>query len=150
MDWSAATGWWIVAGGLVAIELATGTFYLLMLALGATAAALAAYLGFDGAAQIVAAALVGGGATAAWHLKRYRAPRSAPQEVNPDVQIDLGSTVQVDLWQPDGSARVSYRGAPWAVQFAGEGQPQPGRHVIVAVRGSRLSVAPAPHLSGNP
>jgi len=32
MDWSAATGWWIVAGVLVAAELATGTFYLLMLA----------------------------------------------------------------------------------------------------------------------
>ena len=29
--------WWIVAGVLVAVELATGTFYLLMLALGATA-----------------------------------------------------------------------------------------------------------------
>ncbi|NBW48225.1 MAG: NfeD family protein, partial [Betaproteobacteria bacterium] len=33
--------WWIVAGVLVAIELATGTFYLLMLALGAVAAAVA-------------------------------------------------------------------------------------------------------------
>ena len=44
MDLSGATGWWIVAGVLVAAELATGTFYLLMLALGAAAAALAAHL----------------------------------------------------------------------------------------------------------
>ena len=42
MDWTAATGWWIAAGMLVAIELLTGTFYLLMLALGCVAAALAA------------------------------------------------------------------------------------------------------------
>ena len=41
MDWSHATTWWIVAGVLVAAELATGTFYLLMLALGAAAAAMA-------------------------------------------------------------------------------------------------------------
>ena len=37
MDWSASTGWWLAAGVLVAAELATGTFYLLMLALGAAA-----------------------------------------------------------------------------------------------------------------
>ena len=39
MDWSASTGWWLAAGVLVAAELATGTFYLLMLALGAAAGA---------------------------------------------------------------------------------------------------------------
>ena len=37
MDWSLATWWWIAAGVLVAAELASGTFYLLMLALGAGA-----------------------------------------------------------------------------------------------------------------
>jgi membrane protein implicated in regulation of membrane protease activity len=37
MDWNWATAWWIVAGVLVAAELATGTFYLLMLAAGAAA-----------------------------------------------------------------------------------------------------------------
>ena len=144
MDWNTATSWWVVAGALVAVELATGTFYLLMLALGAAAAALASHLGLSGSGQIVAAALVGGGATALWHFKRARAPRSAAQEVNPDVQIDLGQQVRVEAWQPDGSSRVNYRGASWAVQFSGEGTPQPGAHVIVAVRGNQLSVASAP------
>ena len=37
MDWSASTVWWLAAGVLVAAELATGTFYLLMLALGCVA-----------------------------------------------------------------------------------------------------------------
>jgi membrane protein implicated in regulation of membrane protease activity len=146
MDLSGATGWWIVAGGLVAIELATGTFYLLMLALGAAAAAVAAHLGVGGSGQVAAAALVGGGATALWHYKRASAPRSAPQDINPDVQIDLGQRVRVDAWQSDRSARVQYRGASWSVRYSGDGEPQPGDHVIVAVHGNHLSVAPAPRV----
>ena len=78
MDLSAATQWWAAAGVLVALELASGSFYLLMLALGAAGAALAAHAGVSVVAQFVVAALVGGGATAVWHFKRARAPRSAP------------------------------------------------------------------------
>ena len=43
MYWTGATVWWIAAGLLVVAELASGTFYLLMLALGAGAGALAAH-----------------------------------------------------------------------------------------------------------
>ena len=43
MDLSLSTWWWIVAGVLVAAELATGTFYLLMVAIGCAAGALAAH-----------------------------------------------------------------------------------------------------------
>ena len=78
MDFGLATGWWLLAGVLVAVELLTGTFYLLALALGAAAAALAAHAGAGFTAQLVTAALVGGGSTAAWHLQRARQPRSAP------------------------------------------------------------------------
>lgn len=144
MDWSDATTWWVAAGLLVAVEMATGTFYLLMLALGAVAAALAAHAGLSSSTQIAAAALLGGGATALWHAKRARAPRSARADANPDVQIDIGRRVHVDAWQPDGTARVQYRGAGWSVRFAGDGAPQPGMHVIVAVQGSELSVASIP------
>ncbi len=38
-----STLWWLLTGALVALELITGTFYLLMLAIGAAAAALAAH-----------------------------------------------------------------------------------------------------------
>src|SRR5262245_21732576 len=62
MDWAASTVWWVVTGGLVALELATGTFYLLMLAIGAAAAALMAYAGAGLSLQLVVAAVVGGGA----------------------------------------------------------------------------------------
>ena len=44
MDLSASTFWWVAAGVAVAVELATGTFYLLMIALGLAGAAVAAML----------------------------------------------------------------------------------------------------------
>ena len=75
MDLSTATFWWVAAGVVVAAELATGTFYLLMMALGLAAAAIAAHLGLSLNGQIVAAALVGGGSTALWHWHRARQPR---------------------------------------------------------------------------
>jgi membrane protein implicated in regulation of membrane protease activity len=143
MEMSASTLWWVLAGLLVVAELLTGTFYLLMLALGSAAGAIAAHLGLTGTLQMVAAALVGGGATAIWHFRRARAPRSAPAASNSDVNIDIGQTVQVEAWNEKGLARVPYRGASWEVQHVGPGQPASGEHVIVAVRGNRLDVTPA-------
>jgi membrane protein implicated in regulation of membrane protease activity len=142
MDWSPSTWWWLIAGVLVAVELATGTFYLLMLALGAAGAAIAAHAGLGSTAQIVIAALVGGGATAAWHFKRARSPKSAPAESNRDVNLDIGQSVRVEAWNTDGTARASYRGAMWSVRFAGPGAPRAGEHLIVSVNGNELSVAP--------
>ncbi len=144
MDLSDSTLWWLLAGVLVAAELATGTFYLLMVALGAAAGALAAHAGLSGTAQIALAALTGAGATALWHWKRFRRPRSVPAEANRDVNLDIGQHVQVPSWQPDGSARVNYRGANWSVRFAGPGSPAAGEHVIVAVHGNEFAVQPVP------
>ena len=143
MDWSASTWWWLLAGVLVAAELASGTFYLLMLALGCGAGALAAHAGLATTPQLVAAALVGAGATAGWHFRRLRQPAQAPSESNRNVILDIGSAVQVPAWGHDGSARVNYRGAAWSVRFAGTGEPQPGEHVIVSLNGNELRVAPA-------
>jgi membrane protein implicated in regulation of membrane protease activity len=145
MDWSAATWWWLAAGGLVAAELLVGTFYMLMLALGAAGAALAAHAGAGEPAQVFAAALVGGGATAAWYLKRGRSPRGAPAARNRDVNLDIGSKVHVEAWAADGTARVHHRGATWAARHAGPGAPAPGDHLIVSVTGSELGLAPATH-----
>jgi membrane protein implicated in regulation of membrane protease activity len=136
MDLSSSTLWWLLAGALVAAELATGTFYLLMVALGAAAGALAAHAGVGATGQVVAAAVFAAGATAGWHFKRARSNR--------DVNLDIGQRLQVPEWQADGSARVSYRGAMWSVRFAGGGQPAAGEHVIVAVHGNEFTVQPAP------
>ena len=141
MDLSAPTLWWLAAGVLVAVELASGTFYLLMLSLGCVAGALVAHAGLSATPQLLAAALVGIGATALWYWRRAKAPRVAPVDANRDAHLDIGQTVQVDHWNADGSARVSYRGAPWSVQFDDAGQPSAGEHVIVAMQGSTLRVA---------
>ena len=130
----------------MAAELATGTFYLLMLALGCVAGAVAAHLALGSTAQVAIAALLGGGATIAWHLKRDREPKPEPPETNRDVNLDIGQFLRVEQWAVDGSARVQYRGAAWSVRYAGTGTPAPGEHVIVALNGNELRVAPAtPH-----
>ncbi len=144
MDLSSPTLWWLLAGALVAAELATGTFYLLMLALGSAAGALAAHAGLGGTAQVTSGALVAMGGTALWHFKRARKPRSAPAESNRDVNLDIGQTVVVRAWSEDGTAQVQYRGAAWSAAFEGAGTPAPGPHAIVAVRGNQLVLAPAP------
>ena len=144
MDWSQATSWWIVAGVLVAAELASGTFYLLMLALGAAAAAIAAQLGVAFNGQLLAAATIGGGAVAAWHFKRGRQPVAKPASENRDVNLDIGGTVHVSAWDAQGNAQVSYRGATWSVRYVGSGAAQPGAHVIRAIEGTRLMLEPSP------
>ena len=140
MEWSLATWWWIAAGVLVAAELATGTFYLLMLALGAAAAALAAHGGLGLNAQLATAALLGGGAVIAWQLKRQRQAPAGPVSENRDVNLDIGERIEVHDWHADGTGSAMYRGARWSVRHLGSGAPQPGWHVIRRVEGNRLHV----------
>lgn len=59
MNLDASTLWWLMAGVAVVAELLTGTFYLLMLAVGLAAGALAAHAGLGNTAQILVSALVG-------------------------------------------------------------------------------------------
>ena len=116
---SESTIWWLLAGAAVALELVTGTFYLLMLAVGLAAAALAAHLGLSLMAQIVMAAAVGGGAVVLWHWRRSKSPKAAQANANRDVQMDIGETVHVEQWNADATASVKYRGAQWTVELAG-------------------------------
>ena len=108
--------WWVLTGCLVAVEMLTGTFYLLMLAIGLACAGLAALLGAPTAAQIVVAALVGGACVVAWHLYRLRTPGEAPAQANANVNLDIGEHVHVPHWNADGSADVHYRGARWTAR----------------------------------
>ncbi|MFT3665669.1 NfeD family protein [Piscinibacter sp.] len=139
---SAATLWWVAAGVAVAAELATGTFYLLMIALGLAAGALAAHLGLAPSAQVVVAALVAAAATALWHFKRARHPRSAPAASNRDVNLDIGERVLVEAWGSDGTARVSYRGTQWTARLAPGAARTAGEHRVAAVEGNWLVLAP--------
>lgn len=142
MDLPTATLWWIAAGIAVAAELASGTFYLLMIALGLAAGAVASHLGLGISGQILGAALIGGGATAAWHWKRASEPRSAPARENRDVNLDIGERVKVGAWSADRTARVHYRGSAWQARLAPEATAAPGEHVVSAVEGNWLVLTP--------
>ena len=135
-----STLWWIGTGLAVALELATGTFYLLMIAIGLAAAAVAAHLGAGITAQLVVSAVISGGAVAGWHLRKLRHPQVPPAASNPDVNLDIGETVHIDHWQPDGTATVKYRGANWTVVHHRGDPPSSGAHRVVEVVGSRLMV----------
>ena len=134
------TVWWLLTGAAVAVELLTGTFYLLMLAIGLGAGAVVAHLGAGTTPQIVVAALVGAGTVLAWRSYKQAQPATAPAGSNRDVNLDIGETVQVDAWNIDGTANVKYRGAKWTVSSASGGPLAPGAHTVVEVVGSRLVV----------
>ena len=144
MDFSSATFWWFSAGLAVAAELATGTFYLLMVALGLAAGAIAAHLGLGSSAQIVSAALVASIATAAWHWQRAHQPRSAPARENRDVNLDIGERVKVSGWENDRTARVQYRGTQWTARLAPGAAPVAGEYLVSAVEGNWLVLSPPP------
>ena len=129
-----STIWWLAAGAVVAAELLTGTFYLLMLAIGAVAAALAAHLGAGLTPQLVSAAVVGGLAVVLWRQKSLRREAQVPTELH----LDIGETVQVSSWDAQGTAQVKHRGANWTAICPSSPNPAPGPHRIRAIEGSRL------------
>jgi membrane protein implicated in regulation of membrane protease activity len=132
-----ATLWWLLTGLAVGVEMLTGTFYLLMLAMGLSAAAIAAHLGASVALQIVCAALVGGAATLLWRSYKKTQP-TPPASANHDVNMDIGEIVQVDRWAADNTASVKYRGAHWRVALAAGETPVSGAYQIVDIIGSCL------------
>lgn len=137
-----STWWWSVVGVLVALELVSGTFYLLMLAIGAAAGAVAAYLGVSLSTQMVVAALVGGVAVVACYLVRRRKPGDPSARADRSVNLDVGETIEVPAWNADGTAQVRYRGAPWTVMARPGTHPHPGPHRVAELVGSRLLVDP--------
>jgi membrane protein implicated in regulation of membrane protease activity len=132
--------WWLLAGGAVAAELLTGTFFLLMIASGMVAGALAAHAGAGLVAQLVVAAAVGGGAVVACYLFKRRRPSDKPARADRSVNLDVGETVFVEEWSSDGTATVKYRGANWTVIQRPGNTPSPGLHRVAELVGSRLLV----------
>lgn len=134
-----STIWWVLAGAIVAIELLSGTFYLLMLSVGFVAAALAAHAGTSVPIQLAVAAVIGG--VSVFVLRNYRRKTSAdPASANNNTNLDVGETVIVDAWGADGTSTVKYRGASWNVSLVTGATRSPGTHRIVEVIGSRLIV----------
>lgn len=136
--------WLILAGALVILELFSGTFYLLMIAIGLACGALAALGGASIEAQLIVAAVVGAVSTMILHRSRFGRGPKVDSAHDPNVNLDIGQTVTIDAWndaaggQP--TARIVYRGAPWDVDLAPHAVAVPGRFTIREIRGSRLIV----------
>lgn len=137
-----STIWWLVAGLIVAAELLTGTFYLLMLALGLAAAAIVAHLGIALPLQMVSAAVVGGGAVVVWHWVRQRHSGDPSSRADRSVNLDVGETIFIERWNPDGTALVKYRGAQWTAMHRPGITPATGMHRVSELVGNRLLVDP--------
>jgi len=137
------TAWWILTGLFVALELLSGTFYLLMLALGAAAGALAAHSGLPPALHWVAFTLVGGAAVLALYVARRKLTRRSAQNLQHD-DLDLGATVDVNHWSADGTTRVHYRGSEWSARQRRAAALHLGPHRIVGRDGIVLLIEPLP------
>ena len=130
---------WAIAGmALVIIELLSGTFYLLMLAIAAFGAAAAAYFAQAFPVQCIVATVLGAAGCYGVHL--YRA-KSAPGRMAP---IDAGMPASFESWLDAGSrlARVRYRGASWDARVEGSDAIEPGATLFVLTTdGNTLKVA---------
>ena len=135
-DWM---GWLVAAGVLVILELFTGTFYLLMIAIGVAVGGIVALAGAGVPVQALGAAAVGVLATGFLHRSRFGHPAKADAQRDRNVNLDIGQHVRVPAWQ-DGRAREMYRGALWDVELGQGVAPHPGEFRIVEVHGSRLVV----------
>jgi len=138
----ASTIWWLAAGAVVVAELLTGTFYLLMVALGPVAAALAAHMGLSATMQVVAAAAVGGIAVVGWYYFKKKRPEDPSARADRSVNLDVGETILISEWSSDGTTQVKYRGASWTAIHRPGVTPATGMHKVVELVGNRLLVEP--------
>ena len=137
---SSATLWWVMFGITVGLELATGTFVLLMLASGMAVAAVLAHWGASFSIQMLAAGIVDAVAVLGWYVIRKSRPQPPSAQANRDVNMDIGEIVQVDGWQPNKTTTVKYRGSQWVAANVPGQALETGEHRIVEIVGNRLIV----------
>lgn len=137
--------WFIFAAVLVILEMATGTFYLLMLGIALAAGGLTALSGASAEWQILVAAVVGTAVMFSLRKSKYGKMLKTDAARDPNVNLDIGQRVAVDEWttiaEGVSSARVMYRGAQWDIELAQGSIARPGSFIIREVRGNRFIVA---------
>ena len=125
--------WFLLALGLVILELATGTFFMLVLGLALAIGGFAAYFGLSEPMQFTFSAIAGIVGTLI--LQRIRRGKTIHV---PNQSLDIGQPVQSVSWLPNGSARAVYRGAEWNAEAQTSDMPREGALYIKALRGSTL------------
>ncbi len=139
--------WWVLTAVLVVLELVTGTFYLLVLALGCAGGGIAALAGLGISGQIGITALV---CLAGWGYLRKRQKQKSMEMPEPAgdsaVNLDVGEILDVGAWQENRTCEVRYRGAVWQADLAAGidlSAAHPGRYAIEKVVSNRLILTPA-------
>lgn len=128
--------WWIAAAVLIAAELLTGTFYLLVVGIAFGCGGAAAWLGWGVPYQWLTAGILG--VLGVVMLERWKRQRGAAAR---QPALDVGQMVHVESWGPGRTARVSYRGSTWDAELATADTPQAETMYIAATRGSVLILA---------
>lgn len=129
--------WFIAAGVLVVTELISGTFYLLMIALGAAAGGFSSAAGLPMMGQFLSAATVAVAGILALRQRGWWSHRGGEKST---IAFDAGQPVEVIERHADGSLRVFYRGTHWDAELAPEASKSGDAlsYVIKTMRGSRL------------
>ncbi|WP_459618459.1 NfeD family protein [Bordetella sp. 2513F-2] len=134
--------WFGLAALALIGEVLTGTFYLLLVALGLAAGGIGAALHAGLPWQLVICAVVALAGLLVLRRTGVLKKREIDARRNADVNLDIGQQVEVEAWSEAGTARVWYRGAHWQAELS-PGQPRvAGPHRIAEIRGSRLVVVP--------
>ncbi|AOB31091.1 NfeD-like family protein 1 [Bordetella sp. H567] len=123
-------------------EVATGTFYLLLVATGLAAGGVAAVGGLALEGQLIVCGAIVIAGLLVLRASGVLTRRGVDAHRNADVNMDIGQVVTVADWGGARTARVAYRGARWDVVLAPGCDPVAGEQVITEVRGSRLIVKP--------
>lgn len=125
--------WFLLALILVGLEMVTGTFYLLVVAIAMAVGGVAALLGMGMVWQLLLSAVTGIVGTIM--LRRWKSTQSSDTS---NASLDIGLPVKVIKWNEDGTARVFYRGAEWDAELESADTPHEGTLYIAEVRGSAL------------
>lgn len=125
--------WFLLALILLGLEMVTGTFYLLVVAIAMAVGGLAALLTAGIAWQLILCAITVIVGTII--LRRWKSTQASEA---PNASFDIGQPVKVHKWNDNGSARVFYRGAEWDAELESADTPHEGTLYIAAVRGSAL------------
>jgi len=125
--------WFLLALGLMALEMMTGTFYLLVLGIALGVGGMAALFGLSMPLQYALSAVAGIVGTVILRRIRRGMVSSAPNQ-----SLDIGQPVQAVTWREDGTARAHYRGSEWDAEPESATILRTGPLYIKALRGSTL------------